>query len=123
MQIEIQARDFSLTSALRSHIKRRVGYAFSSYQHYIEYIDVRLSDINGPRGGSDKRCQLHIVLPNHTNIIVMDTEPDLYVAIDRATDRARRAVARKIVRQRHKAIRSRLDNIPSEQSNVNASLS
>lgn len=123
MRIEIQARDFSLTYALRSHIERRLGYAFSSYYHYIECINVRLSDINGPRGGSDKRCHLHIVLPNHSDVVVLDTESDMYVAIDRATARARRVVARNIVRHRHKAIRNRQQNIVSDQSNVIASLS
>ena len=123
MRIEMQARDFSLTYALRSHIERRLGYAFSSYYHYIECINVRLSDINGPRGGSDKRCNLHIVLPNYADVVVKDTESDMYVAIDRAIDRARRAVARNIVRQRHKAIRSKVDNILSEQSSAIATLS
>lgn len=123
MRIDIQARDFTLTYALRSHIERRLGYAFSSHYHYIECINVRLSDINGPRGGSDKRCHLHIVLPNHADVVVKDTESDLYVAIDRATDRARRAVTRNIVRQRHKTIRSRTDTIAPEQSNAIATLS
>ena len=116
MRIDIQARDFSVTYALRSYIERRLGYAFSSYYHHIECINIRLSDINGPRGGSDKRCHLHIVLPNHADVVVKDTESDLYVAIGRSIDRARRAVARNIVRQRHKAIRSRTDISISGQS-------
>ena len=53
MQIDIQARDFSLTQALRNHIKRRLGFALSAWNNRIQRILVRLSDINGPRGGND----------------------------------------------------------------------
>ena len=98
MQIEIQARDFSLTPALRSHIVRRLGFALSTRYDRIERIRVRLSDVNGPRGGSDKCCQLHIVLPGQADIVIVDTQANLYVAIDRAAGRAGRAVHRRLAR-------------------------
>ena len=60
---------------------------------------MRLSDINGPRGGADKRCHLQVVLKGLPDVVIEDTEADLYVAIDRATDRAGRTVVRKIDRQ------------------------
>ena len=54
MQINIQAKSFSLTNALRSHIQRRLRFTLTSSADYIQRVMVRLSDINGPRGGSDK---------------------------------------------------------------------
>ena len=102
MQIEIQARDFSLTPALRSHVVRRLGFALSTRYDRIGRIRVRLSDINGPRGGSDKCCQLHIIMPGQADIVIVDTQANLYVAIDRAADRASRAVSRSLARLRRK---------------------
>ena len=99
MQIDIQARDFSLTSALRSHAERRLRFALSCCDDHIQRIVMRLSDINGPRGGADKRCHLQVVLKGLPDVVIEDTEADLYVAIDRATDRAGRTVVRKIDRQ------------------------
>jgi putative sigma-54 modulation protein len=99
MQIDIQARDFSLTGALRSHAERRLRFALSSCDDHIQRIVMRLSDINGPRGGADKRCHLQVVLKGLPDVVIEDTEADLYVAIDRATDRAGRTVVRKIDRQ------------------------
>ena len=61
---------------------------------------VRLSDINGPRGGRDKRCRLHLVMPGRANVVIEDTRADLYTAIDCAADRAARTVARKLARLR-----------------------
>ena len=100
MQIDIQARNFSLTNALRGHIERRLGFALSTRDEYIQRVVVRLSDINGPRGGKDKCCHIQVVLPQLTDVVIEDTEVDMYAAIDRATDRAGRTVGRRLARQR-----------------------
>ena len=98
MQIDIQARHFSLTEALRDYIERRLAFALSTRSDHIKHIMVRLSDINGPRGGNDKCCQLHVVLPGQADVVIEDTQSDLYIAIDRATDRAWHTVSRKLAR-------------------------
>jgi ribosome-associated translation inhibitor RaiA len=54
---------------------------------------------DGPRGGSDKRCHLRVVLAGLPAVVVEGTEGDLYVAIDRAADRAGRTLVRKIERR------------------------
>ncbi len=99
MQFDIQARNFSLTDALRQHAERRLRFTFTCCRDQIQRVVMRLSDINGPRGGEDKRCHLQIKLDRLPDVIVEDTESDLYVAIDRASDRAGRTVMRKIERK------------------------
>ena len=54
MQIDIQTRNFGLTQALRNHAERRLRFALTSAGNHVQRIIVRLSDINGPRGGEDK---------------------------------------------------------------------
>jgi len=61
---------------------------------------MQFSVINGPRGGVDKRCYLQVMLAGLSEVVIADIEADLYVAIDRAIDRAGRTVARKIERQK-----------------------
>ncbi len=99
MQIDIQSRGFSLTDALLNYAQRRLLFSMSYCNDYIHRIVVRLSDINGPRGGADKCCQIRVALAGMPDVVVKDTEVDLYIAIDRAIDRARRTVVRKIDRQ------------------------
>ena len=99
MQIDIQTRNFSLTDALRSHAERRLRFALTCCDDHIQRVVMRLSDINGPRGGVNKCCHLQVVLAGLLDVVVEDIEADLYVAIDRAADRARRTVIRKIDRQ------------------------
>jgi ribosome-associated translation inhibitor RaiA len=96
MQIDINTHRFPLTDALRSHVRRRLHYALSSIDESVQRVVVRLSDVNGPRGGMDKRCRLQLVLAGLPDVIVEDTQADLYVAIDRASDRAGRTLVRRL---------------------------
>lgn len=96
MQIDIQSQGFSLTPALSGYADNRINYALRFASDRITRLIVRLSDINGVRGGKDKRCLVELRLKGAPGIVVEDVEEDLYAAIDRATERARRALVRKI---------------------------
>jgi putative sigma-54 modulation protein len=99
MQIKIQARSFSLTSALQSHVHRRLRFAFAAGADHIQRVKVLLTDINGPRGGKDKRCHIQVVLEGMPDVVIEDTKSDLYTAISQATCRASRAVSRTLRRR------------------------
>jgi ribosome-associated translation inhibitor RaiA len=96
MRIDIQARGFRLTEELRTRAERRVRFALGSASGRVHSIVMRLADENGPRGGVDKRCTIRANLPGWPPVIVEHDEADLGVAIDRAADRAARAVSRRL---------------------------
>ena len=100
MQIHIQSQDFALTEALREHAERRLRFGLTRGSDHIRRVEMRLSDINGPRGGADKRCSIVVTLESLPEVVIEDIESDLYVAIDRAADRSSRAVARCLERRR-----------------------
>jgi putative sigma-54 modulation protein len=100
MQIDIQARGFTLTEGLREYVERRLSFVFASTRRSVRRISVRLSDENGPRGGDDKRCRMQVNLAAAPSVVIEDTETSLYVAIDRAADRIGRTVTRRIERLR-----------------------
>lgn len=100
MRIDIQARGFDLTEGLREHTERRLHFALSWASYGVRTITVRLSDVNGPRGGNDKRCCIQVPFSGGQDVVIEDTEADLYVAIDRAADRTERSVARRLKRLR-----------------------
>ena len=99
MQIDIQSRGFSLTDSLMNYAQQRMQLAMAYCNGHVSRIVMRLSDINGPRGGADKRCHIQVVLTGIPDVVVNDTEVNLYDAIDRAVDRTRRAVVKKVDRQ------------------------
>lgn len=100
MQIEIHAHGFVLTEALRAHIAQRLQFTLSRFQERVMRVVVRLSDINGPKGGLDKHCHLQLRLRGLPDIVVKDTEADLYVAVNRAAQRAGRTLERHLRRAR-----------------------
>ncbi len=100
MRIVIQANGFVLTEALRTYTERRMATALGWAGERMRKLAVSLSDINGPRGGIDKRCKIQVQLGKGQEVVIEDTEADLYLAIDRAADRAERAVVRRVERMR-----------------------
>lgn len=101
LQIEIQAAEFELTDALRAHVQRRLHFALARFEGRVVRVIVRLSDLNGPRGGEDKNCRLQLRLHGLPEFVIEDTEADLYVAINRAADRAARQLQRQLRRARN----------------------
>ncbi len=105
MQVDIQARSFTLTKALKSYVEKKLQLALSGYgrhRHFKRAV-IRLSDVNGPRGGEDKLCHIQVMLAGVPDIVIKDTEHDMYAAIDRATQRAGNAIVRRFDRQRRRA--------------------
>jgi len=100
MQIDIQARSFTLTKALKKYAEQKLKSSLSGCKDKLQRVVIRLSDINGPRGGEDKHCLIQVVLPGMPDVIIEDTENDMYAAIDKATDRASSAVTRKVARKK-----------------------
>ena len=100
MQTDIQTRGFSLTESIRDYTQRRLSQAVNFADDHIRRVTVRLSDINGPRGGEDKRCQVTVTMARMPSVLIEDIGHDLYASIDRALERTRLSVTRQIERRR-----------------------
>ena len=119
MQVDIQSRGFTLTNGLRDYLTKRLAYGLTGGDAAIGRVIVRLSDINGPRGGEDKRCHIEVRLRGMPDVVIEDTEADLYMAIDRATERAGRALMRRLERRREFAPAARGgESVPESDSNA-----
>lgn len=100
MNLDVQARSFNLTRSLKHYLNKRIRSSILPRAEHIRRINVRLSDINGPHGGVDKRCHLHVILPHIPDVVIEETQDNLYSAIDMAIARARGVLDRKLSRQR-----------------------
>ena len=98
MRINIQSRDFTLTQGLRDHAERRVRFACGACSGRVRSLVMHLADENGPRGGVDKRCTIRANLAGAPPVIIEQRDADIYVAIDRAADRAGRVISRRLER-------------------------
>lgn len=96
MRVDIRSSlDSSL--AVTAFAQRRFRFALGRFGRRVKSLTVRLMDVNGPRGGIDKRCLVKIRLhaPNRL-IVIEEADTDAASAIHWAADRAGRAVARAV---------------------------
>jgi putative sigma-54 modulation protein len=85
---------------LPDHIERRLRLALSRFAWRIEKIVVFLHDHNGARAGIDKVCRVLVKARGCGIIMAAVTDADWIAAVDRATTRIGRSVARQITRHR-----------------------
>ena len=100
MKLVIHHRALELSAEERENLERRLHFALGRFAARVTGVTVRLTDVNGPRGGPDKRCCLAVRLKPAGAVIVEDVDADLTVLVDRAADRAGRAVARLLDKRR-----------------------
>lgn len=101
MTVTVYAHGFDLTTALQDYAQRRVRAALDRFARNVTRVVVRLGDVNGPRGGVDKRCLVHVSLTDGPAVVIKDCQHDLYVAIDRAAGRAGRSLVRRATALRY----------------------
>ncbi len=101
MEVHLLANEFSLTPSLREYVLKRLGYAFSPARDRIGSIAVRLRDLNGPRGGRDMQCQVHVTMPGRPDVVIKTVQEDMYAAIDDAIKRAAYRALRIVMRKRN----------------------
>ena len=99
MKIQIRKCDVDVTDVLRVHVERRLGLALARFADRIGRVIVRFSYADDDAGGGHKRCQIAVGL-RPLSLDVEDTDVDLFAAVNHATDRASRSVARALEQRR-----------------------
>ena len=100
MKLVISTKNVNLDDTLRKHIEQRIYFAFSRFSPRISRVSVMAEDINGPRGGIDKRCRIVVKLERSGELTVEATDADMSAAVSAVADRVGRAVQRELERRR-----------------------
>ena len=93
IKIRILKSEVQVSDDLRVHIERRLGLALARFADRIARVSVRFSHADGDASGAHTRCQIDVDL-RPRRVDVQDTDADLFAAVNHATDRAIRSVAR-----------------------------
>jgi putative sigma-54 modulation protein len=108
MKIEIRGSTVPISEALEEHILRKLDFALRRFADRLDRVVVRLVDLNGPKGGIDKRCRIAARLMSPVpSVIVEATDADAYMAVSQAAARLEERVARTLSKQRDRADPSR----------------
>lgn len=111
MKLSIVDRDKCLKARGRELARRRLFFALSRFDSKIDEVTLTVRDLNGPKGGIDKRCQLKIKLRYGDDVILTNLDASLEACISRLADRAGRTIARRISRLHDTYRRPRFSNI------------
>lgn len=88
---------------LRELARLRLRAALQRLASRVPRVTVQLSDVNGPRGGVDKRCQLTLQTAGAGTVIVTSVASRWRTAFDDALARALRLLARLLHRAPRRA--------------------
>ena len=94
MRLFVRSNNVALTDPIRTYVDRRVRMVLGRFGPKIAWVSVRISDVNGPRGGVDKLCRIEARFWGSLPVVVEDAAADLRQAIDRSIQRMGRAAAR-----------------------------
>ena len=100
MQLRIRGVNYGLDDGLKDHIERRLRFALGRFAARIHRLTVRLTDVNGPRGGLDKHCRIAVALVPRGMVMVEGAGDDPFALVAGAAKRAGRAVRRELERRR-----------------------
>ena len=105
--IDLRSSNLDISVALREHVVRRLDFAIRRFAHRIDKVVVRIVDVNGPKGGPDKRCRMVAHYEGPHALLVEATDSDAYVAVSQAAIRLEERVARALTRRSRRALASR----------------
>ena len=100
MKVEVRFHGLEASEELRVHAARRVHQHLSRFGQQLSAVVVRIADVNGPKGGLDKRCQVTVRGPRLGTSTFEGLSGDPSSAVDAVVERVARAVGRALERVR-----------------------
>ncbi len=109
MQIIFESRDAD-GNQMRELSMERVRFTLRRLGALVPRAKVQFSDVNGPRGGVDKRCQVELSTDAAGTVVIASMARDWRTALDRSLRRATRVLTRNLQRGQ-KSVRGRNERL------------
>jgi hypothetical protein len=112
MQVIFESRD-SEAAQMRDLSIERVRFSLRRLDSLVPRAKVQFSDVNGPRGGIDKRCQVELSTESVGTVVIASLARDWRTALDRSLGRATRVLTRSLQRNQ-KPVRGRTAKLAAD---------
>jgi hypothetical protein len=103
MQVQFEARSRE-AAHLRDLVQSRARFVMRRMAWGLPRMNVRMTDLNGPRGGIDKQCRVELRTLRGGPMVVTAVARDWRTALDTALARATHAL-RRLWRRMHRPAR------------------
>ena len=100
MTVQVRFRNVPNSPVVLEYAIRRAHQHLSRFGRQVSEVTIRLKDLNGPRGGCDKHCQITARGPRLGPVSVRETREDTFAGLDVALERLARTVGRTLERAR-----------------------
>jgi putative sigma-54 modulation protein len=96
MYLNINTQNITLSGELRNKIRAKFALLLQTDQHKIQSIQLTLTDINGPKGGQDKQCQIRLNLSGIPSILISQRQSSMSKAFSCAYSKLTNTLRRKL---------------------------
>lgn len=98
MNVNIRWKRSRRSKTVEEHARRRVGFALDRFAERIRNVSIHFEDVNGPKGGVDKRCLVE-AHGSFAPVVASANAENHFVAANRALKTLERIVVRSVERQ------------------------
>ena len=98
MRIDLHCDGVETAPGLRDYVAQRMRSSIGRFRDHIQWARVKVADVNGPKGGVDKRCVVQLRLRNLPDVVFAINQLDVRAAVDEAADRVARVLAQRVRR-------------------------
>ena len=117
MNLIVRAHSLQVEEAVKAFVESNLESALGRFLDQVMDADVFLTDVNGPKGGEDKRVSIRLRLQNGHVIMAETTREDLRAALILSIRKAKRAVRRSLRKSRrfqHRPLRTLPNTLSTE---------
>ncbi|NDJ12482.1 MAG: hypothetical protein EBY17_15000 [Acidobacteriia bacterium] len=96
IQLKLTTHGVEMPGELKDYIQRRVQAGLGRFASRIRAISVRFVDVNGPRGGQDKCCDVRVDAGLTQEVFIREQHGSMFAAFCIAMLRAERSLRRQL---------------------------
>lgn len=112
MNIQIRTHKNELSEGLQKYVERRMAFTLDRHLSKVGQVSVYLDDVNGPKGGVDKICQVKVELAGQRPVEILEESSTFAGAVDGAARRLGYRMQQVLRRRRPEEIAHRLRRVP-----------
>lgn len=121
MKIDVTMQQACSDNEISCQVARRVRFALSRFGSAIRIIIIRITDVNGPKGGLDTRCVVSVKFASAGEVVVQGQAKDAFSALNYCLPRVGRTITRNLERRRDTAIRMNRRRRPEAEEEISCS--
>lgn len=107
MILEINNKQAGIDKNITSEAKRLLKFSMSRFEGTVTRVKIHFSDLNGPKGGIDKRCRVSVKLKKAGQVVVLSEGENYIEALSNCLERLVRSIRREIRKRRQSPIRAK----------------